>query len=115
MENLFTPEQANMPVTYGELANILQIYTQTLVKETTDYVDEIEEGIVKIINKMTDSLVAMRNDLDYLRYRDMHFIINYLAREKLCNRDALFDIYRSWCEEFEKLNKPQTNEENKDE
>ena len=115
MENIFTSEQASMPVTYGALADVLQAYTQTLVEETTSYVDVTEEGIVKIIDKLTDSLVAMRRDLDYLRQRDMHFVINYLAREKLCSRDALFDIYHSWCEEFDKLNKPNTSEDKKDE
>lgn len=115
MENLFTPEEANMPVTYGALADVLQIYTQTLVEETTGYVDATEEGIVKIIDKMTDALATMRKDLDYLRQRDMHFIISYLAREKLCSRDTMFDIYHSWCEEFDKLNKPNTSEEKKNE
>ena len=115
MENLFTPEEANVPVTYGTLADVLQIYTQEFVKETTDYVDDTHDGILKIIDKLTDSLVAMRKDLDYLRQRDMHFIISYLAREKLCSRETLFDIYHSWCEEFDKLNKPNTSEEKKDE
>ena len=114
MENIFTPEEASKPVTYGELADVLQIYTQELVKETADYVDDTQDGIFKVIDKLTDSLVAMRRDLDYLRCRDMHFIINYLAREKICNRDALFDVYLSWCEEFDKLNKPKTSEEKKD-
>ena len=114
MENIFTPEEANMSVTYGALADILKIYTQNLVKETADYVDITQEGAFKIIKKLTDSLVEMRKDLDYLRQRDMHFIINYLAREKLCNRDTLFDIYRGWCDEFDKLNKPQKGEEKKD-
>lgn len=115
MENLFTPEEANAPVTYGALTDVLQAYTQKLVEETADYVDNTEEGIFKIIDKMADLLAAMRRDLDYLRQRDMHFIISYLAREKLCSRETLFDIYHSWCEEFDKLNKPNTSEDKKDE
>ena len=114
MENIFTPEEANMPVTYSALADILQAVVGELAKHSINDVDTLQNGTFKIIEKLADSLAAMRKDLDYLRERDMHFIINYLAREKVCNRDVLFDIYRGWCDEFDKLNKPKISEEKKD-
>ena len=107
MENIFTPEQANMPVTYGELATILQMVIGELAKNSINDVDTLQDGTFKVIEKLTDSIVQIRDDSDYKRQRDLRFMINLIAQMGNYDKDVISSEYKRWCEEFDKLNKPQ--------
>ena len=114
MDNILTPEQAKMPVTYGELLAIFKPVMDEVAKHSTNYADTLQDGTLKIINKLTDHLVVVQNDADYKRQRDIRFVLGYLARLWGCDKDMMYDSYKHWCEEFDKLNKPQQSEDKKD-
>ena len=115
MENIFTPEQAKTPVTYGELAVIIQMVTDELAKASIGDVDNLQENMFKIIDKLTDSLVEIRNDADYKRQRDFRFMISLIAQIEHYDKDVLYSEYQRWCEEFDKLNRPRNTTEGSNE
>ena len=104
MNNILTPEEANKPVTYGDLMTILESMTENITQGESDM-------ILKIADKLTDYMVRIRDDAEYKRQRDIHFLINYLSQQHLYQSGHLFDIYQNWCDEFDKLNKPQNESE----
>lgn len=115
MENIFTPEEANKPVTYGDLLTILTSVNQDLCEHAINYADGLQEQTFKIIDKITDHIVAIRDDAEYDRQRDIRFMINLIAQIGGYDMNVLNSEYNRWCEEFDKLNKPKTSEEKKDE
>ena len=116
MDNILTPEEANKPVTYGDLALILGETIKNLGQESIKYSDALQENAFKLIGTMTDHMVNIRDNASYERQRDIRFVLGYLAILWGCDKDAMYDNYKHWCEEFDKLNKPQNDsEEKKDE
>lgn len=111
MNNTFTPEEANMPVTYGELLTILTSLNQELSKYSIDYTNTLQEQTFKIIDKLTNHIVEIRDDAEYERQRDVRFMMGLLAQLYHCDTEVIRNEYKRWCEEFDKLNKPQNDSE----
>lgn len=109
MEQL-TKEEKNLPVTYGELTTILTEMNEHIVK----VLDGRDEETVKLFKIITDRMVEIIDMLEYHRKRDLHYFFNRIAASGFVNKDALFEEYTKWCEEFDKLNKHSVEEENKD-
>lgn len=102
MDNIFTPEEANAPVTYETLLKILNGFLPTIGSS-----DRMIMSLDSTIKTIGDTLA----DAEYKRIRDIRFILSYLAANHLYHRDKLYDMYEEWCKEFDKLNKPQNNPE----
>ena len=100
--NLFTPEEAQMPVTYEALLQIFQSL-QPAVTSRDKALDAFDEAIINLVRSV--------EDLEYRRIRDMHFVLSYLASQSLCNKDKLYNMYIDWCGDFDKMNKPQKHSE----
>jgi hypothetical protein len=115
MNNILTPEVANKPVTYGDLAIILGETIKNLGQESIKYSDALQENTFKLIGTMTDHIVKIRDDADYKRQRDVRFLIGLIAQFFNCDKEIIHKEYQRWCEEFDKLNRPQTSEAKKDE
>lgn len=115
MDNIFTPKEANKSVTYGELIVILESVADNISQNTINYSDILQEQILKVINTLTDSLVKIRDDAEYKRRRDVHFMIALLAQLNHCDKEVIHKEYQFWCEEFDKLNKPKANPEDTNE
>lgn len=111
MDKIFTPEEVNKCVTYGDLNLILSEIIKNLSQESIKYSDTLQEGTFKLINTMTDHMVKIRDDAEYKRQRDVHFMIGLLAQFNHCNKEVIHKEYQRWCEEFDKLNKPKANPE----
>ena len=111
MDNIFTPEEANKPVTYGELLTILTSLNQELSKHSINYTDTLQEHTFKIINKLTDHIVVIRDNAEYKRQRDMRFMLGLFAQFYQCDKEALHKEYKRWCEEFDKLNESKPDKE----
>lgn len=115
MGNILTPKEANKSVTYGELMVILESVADNISKSAIDYSDTLQKQIFKVIDTLTDSLVKIRDDAEYKRQRDVHFMIALLAQLNYCNKEVVHKEYQLWCEEFDKLNKPKANPEDTNE
>lgn len=111
MDNIFTPEEAQQPVIYGDLFTILKSVADNISKNAID----LQERIFQVINTLTDSLVKIRDDAEYKRQRDVHFMIGLLAQFNHCDTEVIHKEYQRWCEEFDKLNKPKANPEDTNE
>ena len=107
MNNTFTPEEARKPVTYGELLTIFQPVIEDICKRSINYTDTLQEHTFEIINKLTDHLVEIRDDAEYKRQRDVRFMTGLLAQLYHCDIEVVRNEYKHWCEEFDKLNRPQ--------
>lgn len=115
MDNIFTPEETQKLVTYGDLLIILKTVADSINKNAIDYSDTLQKGIFKVIDTLTDSLVKIRDDVEYKRQRDVHFMIGLLAQFNHCDKEVIHKEYQCWCEEFDKLNKPKANLEDTNE
>jgi hypothetical protein len=115
IENIFTPEEANTPVTYGELAVIFQTIAAEIAKQTTNYADTLQEDTLKIIDKVTNVLVKMRDDAEYKRQRDACFMMGLIAQLCHCDKEIIHKEYQHWCGEFDKMNRPQDEKEKNNE
>lgn len=111
MKNILSPKEANKPVTYGDLAIILGETIKNLGQESIKYSDALQENTFKLIDTMTDHIVKIRDDADYKRQRDVRFLIGLIAQLHHWDKPVLDKEYMRWCEEFDKLNRPQTNSE----
>lgn len=111
MDNIFTPEEANKSVTYGELTLILGEIIKNLGQESIKYSDTLQENTFKLINAITDHIVKIRDDADYKRQRDIRFMIGLIAQFFNCDKEIIHKEYERWCDEFDKLNKPKANPE----
>ncbi len=111
MNNILTPEEANKPVTYGDLALILGDTVKNLSQESIKYSDTLQENTFKLVDTMTNHMVKIRDNASYERQRDIRFVLAYLARLWGCNNDIMYDNYKRWCDEFDKLNKPHNEPE----
>lgn len=110
MDNKLTPEEANKPVTYGDLALILGETIKNLGQESINYSNALQENTYKLINTITDHMVKIRDNASYERQRDIRFVIGLIAQFNLCDKEVIFKEYHRWCEEFDKLNKPKADE-----
>lgn len=109
MKNILSPEEANKPVTYGDLATILGETIKNLGQESIKYSDTLQENTFKLIDTMTDHIVKIRDDADYKRQRDVRFLIGLIAQLYHCDKPVLDREYMRWCEEFDKLNRPKVD------
>ena len=115
MENIFTPEQANKPVTYGDLAIVLKTTVEELANESVRYADNSSEAMMKISKKLMDFAIKIRDDASYERQRDIRFVISLIAQLNNFDKAVLDSEYQRWCTEFDKLNHRDTGMEDKNE
>jgi hypothetical protein len=115
MKNILSPEEANKPVTYGDLAIILGETIKNLAQESIKYSDTLQENTLKVVHTMTDHIVKIRDDADYKRQRDAHFLIGLIAQFFNCDKEIIHKEYQRWCEEFDKLNRPTADSEGSNE
>lgn len=114
IKNTLTPEEAATPVTYGELLTILMPVIEDIAKGTTKYCDDSQDGAFKLIGKLADKLVKIRDDADYKRQRDLRFMIGLLSQINYLDKEVIYKEYVRWCKEFDELNRPQETSENGD-
>ena len=111
MNNVLSPEEASKPVTYGDLLTILTSMNEDMSKHSINYADTLQEHTFEIVRKLTDHLVEIRDDAEYKRARDIRFMIGLFAQFYKCDKEVLHKEYKRWCEEFDKLNRPQNASE----
>ena len=72
------------------------------ISENEEKLQEIEqESYKKIFTAITDRL----NQLEYEQERDRRFYKALLTQALYMNEASYDNVYKSWCEEFDKLNK----------
>ena len=111
MKSILSPEEANKPVTYGDLEIILGETIKNLGQESIKYSDTLQENTFKLIDTVTNHMVKFRDDADYKRQRDARFMMGLIAQFHHCDKEIIYKEYIHWCEEFDKLNLPQTDME----
>ena len=64
--------------------------------------DKLEsEALDKVFSAVTDQLKEIR----YEQERDRRFFLQLCSQYACVNHEKMQDVYKSWCEEFNKLNK----------
>lgn len=106
MDNLFTEEETSRPVTYGELAVILEKVVQTWINSD----NETYEESLKLIGATTDALIDAIKDFNYKRMRDVRFFFCLLSDLGYGTLEHLYNYYSKWCEDYDKLNQSQQEE-----
>ena len=106
MNNLFTEEEASRPVTYGELAIILEQVYKSIIEGKED----ISVATMESVTKIMDTLIDKLKELEYKRVRDVRYFVNLLSIVNHLDKDSMFENYKNWCAEYDKLNKSEGRE-----
>lgn len=97
----FTEEEAKTPVTFGDLAVVIEEIFNTIAANK-----EIEDEMMsKLLDKLIDPLVTQIQELRYERMRDAKFFITVFRDLNGMPQNKLEEHYVKWCTEFDKLNK----------
>lgn len=107
IESLFTPEEENLPITYGELFKVLTALTDVLSSGHQTDQEEAIDGIFSVI----DNAISVIEDAEYKRMRDVRFFLGLISQIHCYDKDILRKEYERWCDAFDKLNKPQSDSE----
>lgn len=107
MDNFLTPEEANTPVTFGNLMAIIDEFNKNYLTNA----ERLQNEILKILDIVTDGVVSNRDDAEYKRQRDLRYILGLIATIEHLDKDAFYENYKNWCEEFDNLNKSKVNSE----
>lgn len=65
------------------------------------------EGIArstKITDKMFSAIADTIQELRYEMMRDRRFFLGFISEYTHLDKESLYDGYKKWCEEFDKLN-----------
>ena len=82
------------------------------ISDNEEKLQEIsQESYKKIFTVITDRL----NQLDYEQERDRRFFLQLYSQHAYINYEKMQDVYKNWCEEFDKLNKDKFFKEKTDE
>ena len=103
----FTKEQENLPVTHGELLEIITTLTEKLSKDDAVH----HHAIYDLFRLYTDKLVESIEVAEYNRKRDMHYILSRLAAGGFGSKDVLYQDYLKWCGKYDIMHKPKKEEE----
>ena len=102
MDFNLTPEEMNMPVTYGDLTKILQSMIDGMSSGQLGLNDEF----LNICTRLADGIA----EVNYKRTRDLRFFISLLSDLGYGTKEKLYSHYDKWCDEFDKLNKGDKND-----
>ena len=81
--------------------NILRPVLEETVKGIAAEQGKLDDITDMTISKICDAI----SDIRYEMMRDGRFFLGFIAEYTHMNKDALYDGYRQWCEEFDRLNK----------
>jgi hypothetical protein len=102
-ETSLTPEERNMPVTFGDL----EIALKAVITELSKREDALQEIEQELLNKTINTVADRINKERYERLRFEYFIIELICRLNHLYKKDILDAYREYCEKFDKLNKEQ--------
>ena len=108
IDNILMPERDDSPITHSELETILTTIMEAISQVNSD-------TLLNFADILSNYVVRIRNEAEYNRLRDLRFMINLVSQMGNYDKNVLYTEYERWCDEFDRLNKPQDIEGEKDE
>lgn len=96
-------------VTYIDLKNILDQFTETMLKGE----EKLEEARMSALVQLRDLFIQEFHNLEYRRIRDLKFFMNMMSSLGFGSIEHLEKYYDTYCAEFDKLNKQEDQDESK--
>lgn len=91
--------------------NLLTPMSEEIIKVFNER-DKLESKAVdKVFSVITDQFKEIR----YEQERDRRFFLQLYSKHAYINYEKMQDVYKNWCEEFDKLNKDKFFKEKTDE
>lgn len=103
--NTLTPEEMNLPVTYGDLMMILP----KMIEEIANGQLKINDMQFNCMSKTIDKLIDNISEIDYKRQIDLAFIIGYLSSIGYWSVEDLQHMYNKYAEASMKAYKAKEN------
>ena len=94
----------NNYVTHNDLKQVLD----DLVKKVFDGMEQMDDARLSALTIFRDVVIRELENLEYRRMRDVHFFMNIISSIGYGPIEHLEDYYKTYCEEFDKVNKPDT-------
>ena len=72
------------------------------IMETNDKIDKAHEDSY---GRLFDSIIDKLHEISYNRCRDVKFFLDLIAQQQHLDRDNLYNVYNTYCEQYDKLHK----------
>lgn len=105
-KSILSPEEANQPVTFGSLEMILKQVIESIGNKDEVLWQSSEKCLEMAIDKLVDRI----NNEHYERCRFEHFIISLIGSIHHVTEESVWENYKQYCKEFDKLNKKDSKE-----
>lgn len=92
-------------LTEEDVKFICEFLLAPLSKEVADTIENYDKTNAEVLERLFDGLIKQIEKIRYEQERDRRFFIGFIAEYARMNKDSLYDFYKSWCSEFDKLNK----------
>lgn len=92
-------------LTEEDVKFICEFLLAPLSKEVANTMENYDKTNAEVLERLFDGIIKQIDKIRYEQERDRRFFIGFFAEYARMNKDALHDFYKSWCEEFDKLNK----------
>ena len=86
--------------------NILQPVLEVTIKGIAEEQGKLDD----ITDRMISSIGNAISEIKYEMVRDRRFILGFLSEYTHIKKDVIYDLYKSWCAEFDRLNKEKKDE-----
>lgn len=84
-----------------------EVFSQELAKQD----DKSFEVYKRMLTSVADSAAERIKELNYNAHRDRMFFMTLICNELKLDRESLDNLYKEYCEQFDKLNKHLLTEE----
>lgn len=92
-------------LTEEDVKFICEFLLAPLSKEVANAIESYDKTNAEVLERLFDGLIEQIEKIRYEQERDRRFFIGFISEYARMNKDSLYDFYKSWCEEFDKLNK----------
>ena len=86
----------------GFISNYIVMPIAKEIMETNDKIDKShEESYGRLFYAVIDKL----NEISFNRRRDVTFFLDFIAQQQHLDRDSVYNVYNTYCEQYDKLHK----------
>ena len=92
-------------LTEEDVKFICEFLLAPLSEEVADAIENYDKTNAEVLERLFDGIIKQIEKIRYEQERDRRFLIGFIAEYARMNKDSLYDFYKSWCAEFDKVNK----------
>lgn len=76
-----------------------------IAKEIMETNDKIDKSHEESYGRLFDAVIDKLNEISFNRRRDVTFFLDFIAQQQHLDRDSVYNVYNTYCEQYDKLHK----------